>query len=341
MGETLKRIIKDPERKSFLRMGMDLSRLLIKYKKVGRLQFYGTQLMYKKDAGKLNDYLPPQIYRKFKRQNSNKWRDSGLNDKLIFHDLMKKNNLPVPKYIGKIQNGCFYDENNKKIPIENHDQLKTLIGNQLKTVPDLFVKPSKSSQGKGIQRIKKDTLNKVSEIDFSKDYIIQETLRQHKSISKISPNCVNSLRVITYRKGNKTLIPSCHFVMGVGNDFLANGNFGSIRIAYNIDTNTLSKVGYKGFKFGGTSYSAHPDTHFKFEGKGLIFPKEVKEIVTKAASLVFEDELIGWDIAFSNKGPCILEGNHSPGMTFPQIYSKGLLKNTSYLEIFNEFLKSK
>ncbi len=84
MGETIKRIIKDLERKNFFRMGLDLSRLLMKYKKVSRLQFYGTQLMYKKNAGNLKDYLHPEKFRTIRRQYYFKWSDSVLNDKPAF-----------------------------------------------------------------------------------------------------------------------------------------------------------------------------------------------------------------------------------------------------------------
>src|SRR5699024_2724404 len=90
MGKTLQQILKDPDRKSLSKIGVDLTRLYLKYKSRKKIGFYDTQLMYKKDDGKLKDYLPPQIFRKFTRQNSNRWGDSGLNDKLEFHDLMKK-----------------------------------------------------------------------------------------------------------------------------------------------------------------------------------------------------------------------------------------------------------
>src|SRR5699024_1374983 len=107
------------------------------------------------------------------------------------------------------------------------------------------------------QRIDAHSLRKVENIDIKNDYMIQETLKQHQYISKIFPNCINALRVITYRKGDEILFPSAHFVMGVGNAQLANGSMGSIIIPYNIEKDMLGKIGYTNFAAGGRTFYEH------------------------------------------------------------------------------------
>ena len=46
--------------------------------------------------------------------------------------------------------------------------------------------------------------------------------------------------------------------------------------------------------------------------------KEAIELTKKAALLVPELGYIGWDVAISDKGPVIVEGNDIPGYDMPQ-----------------------
>src|SRR5699024_1370632 len=152
MGETLKRIIRDPERKSFFRMGMDLSRLLIKYKKVGRLQFYGTQLMYKKDAGNIRDYLPLNKLNFLKKQYYWERITPTIKNKLLLSDFLKeKYGYAIPRYWGKIENGYFFDSENKKTLLTGNELLKDIIKGILKKTPSVFIKPVGLSGGRGHQ----------------------------------------------------------------------------------------------------------------------------------------------------------------------------------------------
>lgn len=58
MAKSIKNIINDTDRKSYIQIAKDLVRLLIKYKNLNSLGFYATNLMYKKNCGNINDYVP-------------------------------------------------------------------------------------------------------------------------------------------------------------------------------------------------------------------------------------------------------------------------------------------
>jgi len=215
--------------------------------------------------------------------------------------------------------------------------LKQIFKKILTQCPSVFVKPIDGAGGVGHQKIGENTLSNVEKIDFTKDYIIQETLVQHDYISSIYPNCINTIRVITYRKGDEVYFPSCHFLMGLGNAILSNNPNESIGVAYDINTGKLGNIGYTTFQNGGRYFREHPDTKFKFEGASLLFSKEIKEILSEVA-LLFDQEIIGWDIALTQDGPSILEGNCAPGLSTLQINNRGLKSNPLYCEIFQDYL---
>jgi len=58
--------------------------------------------------------------------------------------------------------------------------------------------------------------------------------------------------------------------------------------------------------------------------------------VLKAAGLVPQLKIIGWDVAIDPEGPVLIEGNTTPGMTISEIAQKGFYNNPVFLEILNE-----
>src|SRR5699024_5131586 len=128
MGKALQQILKDPERKSLFQIGADLTKLFVTYKSRKKLGFYATQLMYKKDAGDIKDYLPLKTLDYIKKQYYWKRVTLTIKNKLLFSDFLKENyKYAIPKYWGKIQNGYFYDCKNNKTLLKSKDQLKDIL----------------------------------------------------------------------------------------------------------------------------------------------------------------------------------------------------------------------
>lgn len=333
MAKSIKNIITDTDRKSFLEITRDLTGLLIKYKSFNSLGFYATNLMYKKNSGNINNYLPSE---KLMRIINNYYRKDGedpiLQNKVVFSEYLRKNKIPTTGYIGKIERKKFY-LNKREILLENNHQVKEVIQDVLKVYPSVFIKQVDSEGGKGVFKIEKKNINDIDNIILENNYIIEESLTQHEEIARINPYCINTLRVITFREGNKVYFPSCFFRMGVGTSFIDNGSSGGIFINYDIHTNKLGKVAYNLFENGGKSYYKHPGTGYEFNGKSLIFSEEIKNILSNA-SLLFNRQMIGWDIAYTPDKPVIIEANDNPHVRMMQITSKGLNANPIYKKIF-------
>jgi glutathione synthase/RimK-type ligase-like ATP-grasp enzyme len=69
-------------------------------------------------------------------------------------------------------------------------------------------------------------------------------------------------------------------------------------------------------------FTHHPKTNVKIEGFQIPFFKEVKEMVKEAALESDKILVVGWDVAITDEGPLIIEGNRRPGFDVVQVASR-------------------
>lgn len=96
---------------------------------------------------------------------------------------------------------------------------------------------------------------------------------------------------------------------------IANASASGCVAPVNLETGELREAA----DFSGNIYKQHPLTGKQIEGIALPYWKETKDMVTKAALVTPEIGYVGWDIAITLTGPCIIEGNTTPGYTYYQI----------------------
>lgn len=290
--------------------------------------------MYKWNAGNILNYITRNEYLDIIKYH---YRGNGehpvLQDKNVFDQFLYTNNLLKAEKIGEVVKGKLIQNNNV---FNNYQKvLKEYQSNNI----NLFIKQVDSQGGKGVFKLdNKINVNSI-QLDNTKTYIIEKEIIQHDDLNKINPYCLNTLRVITVKKDNEVSIPDCFFRMGTGKSFVDNGSSGGIFVHYDIHNNSMDKVAYKLPESGGNSYYKHPTTGVKFHQMGLPYPEEVICLVTKAAKLFTDIDLIGWDIAFTPDGPLILEANDNPHIVMMQISCKGIKSNSIYNEVFKKYIR--
>ncbi len=85
-------------------------------------------------------------------------------------------------------------------------------------------------------------------------------------------------------------------------------------------------------------YDKHPLTKKKFSDVKIKGVKEAFEMCMEAAKKVSQIRYIGWDVAFTEHGPLIVEGNEYPGCGLLQFYKlKG--KKTGHLKDIADVLQ--
>lgn len=336
----LSKILFDKHRKSLWQIYKDIKWFKNKSPfKDKSLDFYFECLVYKKNAGKLEHYLPKSVYLSFKN-NTPVCKHHGkhpiLGDKVAFKEFAMKNNLMSAKYLGYIKKGILtIADTQEHINISYESRVKSTVENWINENKTLFVKESNTWMGGGVTKI--DNWEQFSKMTFknNESYLIEAKIFQSETLNKINPNCVLGLRVYTLLKDNIPIVLASHLRTGYKTSYIDTTK--GINVRYDIVKNKLEQLGHQSWKFGGKSYSKHPFTAYEFNNQPLPYPDKVIELCKKAATLFPDQRLIGWDIAYTDQGAVIIEGNDSPDIQSMQITFKGLLSNLYFRELYEEY----
>lgn len=178
----------------------------------------------------------------------------------------------------------------------------------------IVIKPPCGNSGYGIQKL----LYK-SDLDFEQIYdelissglfLVEEQIKQCEYMMQICPGTVHTTRINAYWDGRKAYILSWaqKFGMGAVSDQYTSGGFYAI-LDQNGHTGT---VGYSGAHLN--TYRLHPVSGFDISTFSIPYLKDTLELIEEAAAVVPQVPYVGWDVAYAESGPVIVEGNYSPGV---------------------------
>lgn len=184
-----------------------------------------------------------------------------------------------------------------------------------------MAKPISGTCGKGIEKINTKDFANLDEvynylINNGIDYELESVITQHKEVSKIYPDAINTVRIVTILdESNKAHVICAYFRIGNGTHV---DNFNSGGMVAPVDEET-GIVSDKAIDKEKNLYDCHPLT--KTPIKDFKFPDWDKalKMVRDAAKIIPEMRYIGWDVAFTPKGPVLVEGNEFPGHDIYQL----------------------
>ena len=221
-------------------------------------------------------------------------------------------NVNQPHIYIKNRNGYFYFEN-KPVSIEEAERLGANMG-------EVIIKPTLSSHGNGVKRLhvtnglvdEKGTKLKDLLLRYKKNYLIQDIVKQHPDMAKLNPDSINTLRIVTYRRGMEVIVLYVAIRIGRKGQVIDNESAGGISTKVNAD-GTLSKYAYGA---PGQDRLESTDTGVRLEG--FIVPsyrKAIEMVKVQHLNLPLQD-LIGWDVCIDEKGePVLLEWNTTPELS--------------------------
>ena len=204
---------------------------------------------------------------------------------------------------------------------DSFEQLEALLDKH----PVVFVKPPNACGGKGIERfqtadIKDRRLFRDERLTHGQ-FLVEEAIKQHPEMSKLSPNAINTVRVGTAKHPNgevtvvyRTLRVAC------SDAFVDNGSLGGAWALLQPD-GTIPTPLYANYPLM-KRFSEHPLTHFPFVGFKVPLIREVDELTIAAAKASPEPKYIGWDVAVGVNGPLIVEANANPSAELFQEYQQ-------------------
>ena len=183
----------------------------------------------------------------------------------------------------------------------------------------IVVKPISGLGGGGVRKVETKTIKNIKkfyeELRENNEFI-EELVIQNKDWDKLNPGSINTLRVYTYALNGKSRILYACARIGSSNKIVDNFHSGGVGVL--VDTE-------KGCLTGPTINKANevsdvtPRTKVKVEGYKIPMWDEVKKMVCEAALVNDKVNIVGWDVALSDKGPLLIEGNRGPGWDLPQV----------------------
>lgn len=185
----------------------------------------------------------------------------------------------------------------------------------------IIVKPIDSSQGQGVEKIEMDDFANCKDIyiylkeKYSNDGIIEDWITQHKELSKLYDRSVNTIRVITVLKDQECHILGAFLTIGNGGD-ISNASLNDLVAPIDINSGVIH---FPAEDLAGGVYSKHPITGISIVGFQIPYWDKVVKLLESACRVVPEVCYVGWDIAITEEGPLLIEGNTSPGYKFFQI----------------------
>ena len=187
----------------------------------------------------------------------------------------------------------------------------------VKNKETFFAKKHNSFGGDGVEKINNINLNYreiYNKLIKNKQYLVEETIKQHSYLNKINNKAVNNIRIVTLTKERNVYIIAKVLRLSDGIEEVISCH--DIMVSLDDEGNFISKA----YDDNLVNYQKHPTSNFSFEKGKVPFMKEMLDMACKAAMEVPEVRFVGWDFTLTEKGPLIIEGNFFPSYGLHQYY---------------------
>lgn len=241
-----------------------------------------------------------------------------LRDKFLFGCFLKSIGAATPEIIAVMREGIVYDVNNKMQSITDKDFFKVDDG--------FFLKAVAGECADGVYYMHSDEEFFKRKNDFNKGvYILQKRIYQNQKMNEVNPCCVNTLRMVTVSQNGEPKLLTA--VMRIGTSQSGNvDNWAKGGLCVAIDDNGKLKE-YAYYKPGhGGRVTTHPDTGLVFKDFEIPFYHEAKELILSVHKSLYGIHSIGWDVAITDDGPMLIEGNDNWEISLMQAADKPLKK---------------
>lgn len=190
----------------------------------------------------------------------------------------------------------------------------------------IALKPQYSSWGIGFSKLTEEEFaSKEDPKEFYQKlcegrYLAEEFVQSCKELAAFHPSSLNTLRVITFRNGDRFEVFGGGLRVGNNGLFVDNAHGGGIFCEIDPESGKIITDGLDEYS---NSYVTHPMTGVPFKGMQIPRWKEVVELCKEASKELPCLRVVGWDVAILEDGTLeLIEGNHSPGMNIVQAPAK-------------------
>lgn len=296
--------------------------------KAWRAGFSGTTwLLYDLDNNSPSDYVPDSKATAMANLDGPAAR-SVLRNKLLFERMVGRL-VRVPKTYAVVERGTV---TSLDADWEVGDP-SGIVAKVMQTGTPLILKPMDSSEGRGVHSLELApdglALDKrpvteaqaLSALSSAPSVLVCERVTQGGFSGRAFPQAVNTIRVVTMvdpQTGAPFIVSAVHRFGTSKSAPTDNVSRGGIRSFVDVETGTLSPAGAS-WALDATgrrlSFDVHPDSGEPLSGVVLEGWEDVKPLllglVRQLPFLIY----VGWDVAITENGIVLIEGNHSPNLT--------------------------
>ena len=179
-----------------------------------------------------------------------------------------------------------------------------------------ILKKNWCAQGIGIEKV--SLPDNLSEEELTNLYVkykesfcmLEEIVRQHAKMKTLSKKSVNTIRVATYNNAGNVFVVATAIRCGKGKSVTDNLQGGGLCAAVDAKSGIIKSYG---FDEQLDKYLLHPDTGAQILGFNIPHWNKVLETAIEAHKLIPEIKWVGWDIAITEDGVELIEGNKCQG----------------------------
>jgi hypothetical protein len=172
---------------------------------------------------------------------------------------------------------------------------------------------------------------------------VQPRLRTHPELVDLTAGALPTVRIATCldEKGEPELIGAVFRMSIGGNRTVDNLHAGGIAAAVDLASGRLSRATNLGADARLGWLSVHPDTGAQIEGRELPLWEEAKLLAATAHRAFTDRVVIGWDVAVTEDGPVIVEGNGNPDMDILQRFMREGLREHRFADLLAFHLRNR
>lgn len=239
-------------------------------------------------------YIPDNLYYSYIDMHFNNSVFSPGVDIKAFYEIINPN-LKMAKTTFRKLNGSCYSSDFKLIK-------ELQIKDHFKADLEYIYKPAFDSQGgKGIKFLNSNDITPEF-IDSNNNFIIQDVIEQHESLSKLHRSSLNTIRIITLFFKGQVYILSSVLRMGISGSRIDNASKGGIVVGID-ESGRLKEIAYS--SSDRKKYTEHPDSQIVFDGYQIEGFDSVVNIVSEQAKKFPFFRLISWDFAIDKTGEAV------------------------------------
>ena len=176
---------------------------------------------------------------------------------------------------------------------------------------ELIVKPVDQSLGSGIfladPADEADAEELFRRICSEGAAIVEERIRQSADLASLHPASVNTIRLLTkYNSDGSVSLIEGFLKIGRGGNCVDNGGQGGLLAAIDLASGVVTSLGITEKL---EEFIFHPDTGRQIVGFSLPDWDEAKKLAEELARVIPEQKIVGWDLAHTDDGWVMVEGN--------------------------------